>query len=130
MFKPLYQDYVAIARRRGKYVFMHSDGWIRDIIPDLVEIGVDALNAQLFCMDIEELGREFKGKMTFWGEIDRQYLLPYATPEEIRAAVRKIKDYLYQDGGIIAQCEFSVGAKPENVAAVFLAWEELQDSLT
>jgi hypothetical protein len=129
MFKPLYEDYVDIARRQGKYIFMHSDGYIMDIIPDLVEMGVDALNSQLFCMNIEELGRRFKGTMTFWGEIDRQYLLPYGTTEEVRAAVRKVKDSLYQDGGVIAQCEFDVGAKPENVAAVFLAWEELSYSL-
>ncbi len=125
IFKPLYIDYVNIAHRRGKYIFMHSDGYIRDIIPDLVEIGVDALNSQLFCMDIEELGRRFKGRMTFWGEIDRQYLLPFGTTEEVRAAVKKVKDSLYRDGGVIAQCEFGVGAKPENVAAVFSAWEEL-----
>lgn len=86
MFKPLYQDYVDIAHRQGKYIFMHSDGYIMDIIPDLVEMGVDALNSQLFCMDIAELGRRFKSKMTFWGEIDRHYLLPYGTTEEIRPA--------------------------------------------
>jgi uroporphyrinogen decarboxylase len=128
MFRPLYQDYVDIARRRGKYIFMHSDGWIMDILPDLVEIGVDALNAQLFCMNIEELGRRFKGKMTFWGEIDRQYLLSFGKTEEVRAAVKRVKESLYQDGGIIAQCEFGAGARPENVAAVFLAWEEFQAS--
>lgn len=125
IFKPLYKDYIDIAHRRGKYIFMHSDGYIMDIIPDLVEIGVDALNSQLFCMDIEELGKRFRGMITFWGEIDRQYLLAFGTTEEVRAAVKKVKDSLYRDGGVIAQCEFGVGARPENVAAVFLAWENL-----
>jgi hypothetical protein len=45
IFKPFYREYVQVARRHGKFVFMHSDGRIIDIIPDLIEIGVDALNS-------------------------------------------------------------------------------------
>lgn len=123
IFKPLYEEYIDIAHCHGKYVFMHSDGYIVDIFPDLLEIGVDALNCQLFCMDIEELGRNYGGKLTFWGEIDRQYLLPFGTPAEIAAAVKKVRDCLYRQGGVIAQCEFGVGARPENIRAVFEAWE-------
>lgn len=125
MFKPLYQSYIDIGHRYGKYVFMHSDGYIAEILPDLVELGLDALNSQLFCLDIEELGRSYGGKLTFWGEIDRQLLLPFGTPAEIEAAVRKVHDCLYREGGVIAQCEFGVGAKPENVRAVFEAWERI-----
>ena len=122
MFKPLYQEYVEIAHRSGKAMFMHSDGYITDIIPDLVEIGVDALNSQVFCMDIERLGSLFRGKITFWGEIDRQHILPYGTPEEVRAAVGRVWSSLYDHGGVIAQCEFGIGAKPENVRLVFETW--------
>jgi uroporphyrinogen decarboxylase len=124
LFKPLYRDYVALAHRHGKYAFMHSDGHIAAILPDLVEIGLDALNAQLFTMDIEAIGREFAGKLTFWGEVDRQHLLPYGTPAEVRAAVGRVRRALWRDGGAIAQCEFGIGARPENVAAVFAAWDE------
>jgi hypothetical protein len=122
LFKPLYREYVEIAHRSGKAMFMHSDGYIMDIIPDLVEIGVDALNSQIFCMDIESLGELFRGKITFWGEIDRQHILPYGTPEEVRAAVRSVWSALYDHGGVIAQCEFGIGAKPENVRLVFETW--------
>ena len=62
MFKPLYADYCRVTKAVGKYFFMHSDGNISSIYPDLIEIGVDALNSQLFCMDIEELARLYKGK--------------------------------------------------------------------
>ncbi len=123
MFKPLYRDYAEIARRSGKRLFMHTDGNVTEILPDLVEIGVDALNSQLFCMDIEDLGRRFGGRITFWGEIDRQRLLPFGTPGEVRDAVDRVAAALYRDGGAIAQCEFGVGARPENVAAVFEAWD-------
>jgi hypothetical protein len=128
IFKPLYADYIDLAHRYGKYAFMHSDGQISDIIPDLIELGLDALNSQLFCMNIEDLGRRFRGKITFWGEIDRQHLLSTATPEEIKDAVAKVRRALYREGGIIAQCEFGAGARPENVAAVFQAWEDANGS--
>jgi len=127
IFKPLYKDYIDLAHLHGKYIFMHSDGQIMDILPDLIELGLDALNSQLFCMDIEELGKRFGGKITFWGEIDRQYLLPYGSSEEIIASVRKVKDSLYQDGGVIAQCEFGIGAKPENVYLVFETWNNFSN---
>jgi uroporphyrinogen decarboxylase len=123
MFKPLYRDYVELAHRNGKYAFMHSDGHIEAILPDLVEIGLDALNAQLFTMDVAGIGRRFAGRLTFWGEVDRQRLLPYGTPEEVAAAVRTAGEALWRGGGIIAQCEFGIGARPENVAAVFEAWD-------
>ena len=81
IFKPLYADYCRILRKAGKFVFFHSDGNISSIYPDLVEIGIHAVNSQLFCMNIEELGVRHRGKVTFWGEIDRQHLLPFGTPE-------------------------------------------------
>ncbi len=124
LFKPIYKDYVDLAHQHGKYAFMHSDGYIADIIPDLIEIGVDALNSQLFCMDIEELGRRYAGKLTFWGEIDRQRLLAFAAPGEVAAAVQRVRNALYHQGGVIAQCEFGAGARPENVAQVFQSWNE------
>jgi uroporphyrinogen decarboxylase len=124
LFKPLYKDFIDLAHAHGKYAFMHSDGYIQDILPDLVEMGLDALNSQLFCMDIGEIGRQFKGKLTFWGEIDRQHLLPYGTIEDIYGAVLRVKNALSANGGVIAQCEFGAGARPENVVAMFEAWEE------
>jgi len=125
VFKPLYRDYAEIAHRNGKYAFMHSDGYITDILPDLIEIGVDALNSQVFCMDVGELGRRFAGKITFWGEVDRQRLLPYGTPADVAGAVRAAAGALWRGGGAVAQCEFGIGARPENVAAVFEAWNKI-----
>lgn len=124
-FKPLYRDYSEIAKKYGKYIFMHSDGNITEIIPDLIEIGIDALNSQLFCMNIEELGKKFSGRITFWGEIDRQHLLPEGTKDEIESAVRFIFSNLYSGGGIIGQCEFGPAANPENVFQVFKCWDNI-----
>ena len=124
IFKPRYAEYAAIARKYNKKIFMHSDGNILHIIPDLIEIGIDALNSQIFCIGLENLA-QFKGKITFWGEIDRQGILPFGTTEDVKKAVNTIKDLLWNNGGVIAQCDFGIGVKPENVLAVFETWEEL-----
>ncbi|MEN8194105.1 MAG: uroporphyrinogen decarboxylase family protein [Bacteroidota bacterium] len=124
IFKPLYQEYVNVAHNNNKYIFMHSDGNILSIIPDLIEIGVDALNSQIFAMGLNNLNK-FKGKITFWGEVDRQHMLPNFSAKEIEYGVKEIFHTLYTDGGIIGQCEFGPGAKPENVYTVFDTWKKI-----
>jgi uroporphyrinogen decarboxylase len=122
-FKPLYAEYARIIRAGGKFVFFHSDGNIESIIPDLVEIGVHALNSQLFCMDIEGVAQRHKGRITFWGELDRQRALPFGTPDDVRAAVRRVRAALDDgSGGVVAQCEWGIRDPYENVAAVFDEW--------
>ena len=108
---------------------MHSDGYIFYIYADLIELGLDAINSQLFIMDIENIGTQFGGQITFWGEIDRQHLLPKGTTEDIAGAVQRVKSALYKNGGVIAQCEFGPGAKPENVYAVFKCWGRQSNDL-
>ncbi len=126
LFKPLYRDYCEIGKAHGKFMFMHSDGYITDIYPDLIEIGVDVLNSQLFCMDLEELARIAKGKITFWGEIDRQHILRSPNPRDGRNAVREVAKHLYDpSGGIIAQCELGAGTNPDTAYAVFDEWEKV-----
>jgi len=129
IFKPMYREYVEIARHYGKYVFMHSDGYIMDIIPDLIEIGIDALNSQIFCMGVRELGELCRGEITFWGEIDRQQLLSCGSREDIVQAVHEVWYGLYAEGGVIAQCEFGLEAKPENIFTVFETWDSLSESM-
>ena len=124
VFKPMYKYYVAIAHSHGKRIFMHSDGYTLDIIPHMIDLGIDAANLQLFCIGLDKL-EQFRGKLTFCGEIDRQHLLPYATPAQIEQAVVSVKDALWANGGCIAQCEFVAGANPENVYKVFETWQRI-----
>ena len=125
IFKPIYREYCDIIRGAGKKVLFHSDGYITDIFEDLIEIGVDAVNSQLFCMDIEEIGRRFKGRITFWGEIDRQHVLPFGTVEQVRQAVRRVRLALEDPaGGMIAQCQWGPKNPPANIRTVYEAWQE------
>ncbi len=123
VFKPLYKNYSDIIRENGKYVFFHSDGHIEAIYDDLIEVGVNAVNSQLFCMDIESLGDRYKGRVTFWGEIDRQYVMPFGKPGDVREAVGRVRKSLDDGtGGVIAQCEWGKDNSRENVEAVFDSW--------
>ena len=125
IFKPLYKQYNDMIHKAGKKVFFHSDGHIAAIYPDLIEIGVDAQNSQLFCMDMEELGRKYRGKITFWGEIDRQHVMPTNDVPTVQAAVRRVRKALDDGrGGVIAQCEWGKNVNREAVEAVYATWDE------
>ncbi|UCG16124.1 MAG: hypothetical protein JSV19_12595 [Phycisphaerales bacterium] len=129
LFKPLYAEYVKRIHAAGKFAFMHTDGYVFDIYEDLIEIGVDAINSQLFCMNIEEIGRRFRGRITFWGEIDQQHTLSFGSSEETRDAVRRVARALYDgSGGVIAQCWFGLNVRSENVRAVFDEWNRVSDA--
>jgi hypothetical protein len=126
LFKPLYRDYCDLAHAHGKFIFMHSDGYILDIYEDLIELGVDAINSQLFCMDWSKVAEIARGRIAFWGEIDRQQILPSCDPSVGRAAVRDLAEHLWDPaGGMIAQLEFGLGANPETVWAVYEEWESV-----
>ncbi|GHU63240.1 uroporphyrinogen decarboxylase [Clostridia bacterium] len=127
-FKPLYRDYSNIAHKYGKKLFFHSDGFTLDIIPHLIDLGFDAVNLQIFCIGLENI-EQFKGKITFWGEIDRQHLLPRGSLSDIDAAVRSVRAAIWDNGGAIAQCEFGIDANIDNVRQVFKTWSDTTPNL-
>jgi uroporphyrinogen decarboxylase len=125
LFKPLYKEYCDMIHSAGKFAFFHTDGNTESIFGDLVEVGMDAINSQLFVMDIEELSRKYKGKVTFWGEVDRQHALPFGTKEEVQRAVRRVKEVLDDGtGGVIAQCEWGKQNPRQNIETVFETWQD------
>jgi hypothetical protein len=125
LFKPLYRNYCDLIHSYNKFVFFHSDGFIEPIFGDFIELGVDAINSQLFTMNIESLGEKYAGRITFWGEIDRQHVLPFASKGQVREAVRRVSSALQDEtGGVIGQCEWGKNVSAENIAAVFEAWNE------
>ncbi len=75
-------------------------------------------------MGVENL-KPFAGRITFWGEIDRQWLLPHGTPADIDRAVRQVYEHLWRNGGCFAQCEFGAGARRENVRQVYASWDQV-----
>jgi hypothetical protein len=73
-------------KNKGLHVWYHSDGHILEIIPDLIELGVDVLNCQASVMDFKQLNN-FAGKIAFRTDIDRQKVLPFVSPGEVKEYV-------------------------------------------
>ena len=97
--KPRLARLFAPFREAGLPVILHSDGDIRAILPDLVEIGVTTLNpVQPEVLDHEWLFREFGDRLSFYGGISTQRVLPRGTAAEIRAATEACIRCLAPDG--------------------------------
>jgi uroporphyrinogen decarboxylase len=116
------------ARSRAK-LFLHSCGAVREVIPDLIEIGLDILNpvqVSAAGMDSAELKREFGKDLVFWGGgVDTQRVLPYGTPEDVRAEVRRRLEDLSPEGGFVFNPVHNIQSDvpTENLQAM---WETLQ----
>ncbi len=122
VFKPAYKVLIDMAKAKGKYVFFHSDGNTLKLYDEFIDIGVDALNSQVWCIGLENLTR-YAGKICFWGELSRQTTLPFGSPEDIYAAAAQMKKYLtHNGGGLIGQSELDAVMPFENVQAFFDAW--------
>ncbi len=79
----------------------HSDGVIYDIIPELIDIGVDILNpVQPECVDPVRLKKEYGDRLSFWGTIGTQTTMPFDTPDRVRDTVRRMIDTVGAGGGL------------------------------
>lgn len=105
-------------------IFMHCCGGIYELIPSLIEAGVDILNpvqTSAAGMDPATLKREFGRDLTFWGGgSDTQYLLPSGTPEQVRDDVRRRLEIFMPGGGYVWNQVHNVLADvpAENVVAM------------
>ena len=123
-FIPRMKRMIDLAHQAGAYAFFHSDGAIREIIPDMIEAGIDVLNPiQWRCkrMDREELKRDFGDQVIFHGGVDNQYTLAFGSVEEVREEVMYNIQVLGEGGGyILAPCHnIQAVSPPENVVAMY-----------
>ena len=124
-FKPVYQKMFARVKEKGLDVHFHSDGYIMDIIPDLLELGVDVLNCQESLIGVDELGRQFAGKICFQTNLDQQRIMPFASPDQVRAHILYVFDKLARlNGGLIASAEIGPDIPPENIRIMFKTFME------
>jgi uroporphyrinogen decarboxylase len=113
----------------GSYVFHHSDGSVREILPDMIRAGIDVLNpVQWRCQGMEREGLkvDFGDKLVFHGAMDNQHTLPFGTVEDVRQEVRDNLRILGRGGGyILAPCHNIQANTPmENVVAMYEAGYE------
>ncbi len=102
-YKPCYREIFDIIHAKGLDVWMHTDGNVTEIIPDLIQIGLDVLNpVQPSAMDIQYLSREFGNDLSFFGGIDVQTFLPKGTPQIVDQEIKHLIETLGRpDGGYI-----------------------------
>jgi len=108
----------------GACVMTHSDGAVRKVIPELIEIGMDVLNpVQWRCkgMDREGLKRDFGNKIVFHGAMDNQQTMPFGSPQDVRHEVLDNLRILGKGGGyILAPCHNLQAVTPvENILAMY-----------
>ncbi len=123
MFRPLYRQYCDILHAKDKFVFFQSNGHILDIFGDLIKTGIDAIHSQTHLMDIERLAKRYRGRVTFWGEMDPARFRNPGKTEEFRDAVLAVRRALdYGSGGVIAQCLWEPDVRIQTIAAFFEQW--------
>lgn len=137
---PMYRELVKPRQKRtfdffreraDAKLFYHCDGAVYPLIPDFIEIGVEALNPiQLNAAgmgDTKRLKAEFGEKLTFWGAIDTQRVLPSGTPKDVREEVRLRIGDLAPGGGYVVCAVHNIQPEvpPENVVAMFDAAYDL-----
>jgi uroporphyrinogen decarboxylase len=122
------RKFVKQAQSYGLRVMHHSCGAIREIIPDLIELGVDSIHpiqALAAGMEPQSLKDEFGSKICFCGGVDAQDLLVNGTPEQVRENVRKLKE-IFPTGLIVSPSHEAIlpDIAPANIKALFDAIHE------
>jgi uroporphyrinogen decarboxylase len=111
-------------------LFFHSDGNVRPILPDLIEIGIDILNPVHITatgMEPAALKRDFGADVCFWGGgVETQNVLPFGSPQEVRDNVRRNVEALAPGGGYVFNTIHNIQADvpPQNVVAMIEALRE------
>lgn len=120
------QIFSFIKKRTDAKLYLHSCGAIYEFIPDIIECGVDVLNpVQVSAkgMDTKRFKQEFGDRLSFWGAIDTQRILPFGTPGDVEEEVkRRIYDLASGGGYVLAPVHnIQANVPPENIVAMFEA---------
>jgi uroporphyrinogen decarboxylase len=125
LIKPHHAAIIELIKRvTGASVMFHTCGAVRDLIPDFIEIGVDALNpVQVSAAgmgDTAALKRDFGADLAFWGAIDTQHVLPFGSTEDVREEVRRRIGDLAAGGGFVLAAVHDIqdDVPPENLLAM------------
>jgi len=111
-------------------VLLHSCGSVRELIPDLIETGIDALNpvqVSAAGMDSKELKKEFGNELCFWGGgVETQNILPHGSVQEVKDEVKRRIDDLAPGGGFVFAAVHNIqpDVPPENLRAMVEAFQE------
>ncbi len=109
--KPALNKMYSHIKSKGRYLCQHSCGDIEEVFPDLIELGLDIYNTfQPEIYDIEKVKKEFGDRLSFYGGVSTQTVLPFGTPDEVREQTRKMLTVMGKDGGYICAPTHSMPA--------------------
>ncbi len=106
---------------KGLFVLQHSCGDCHELFPELIEIGLDCYQTfQPEVYDIRKMKELYGDKLSFWGGISTQQVLPFVTPEEVKAETIRIYETLHENGGLIIAPTHALAfdVPPENIMAM------------
>lgn len=125
--KPCYKKMYDMVHAANKLVYMHTDGMIYEIMPDLAECGVNMINPQFRANGLDNLVRVCKGKIPINLDLDRQ-MFPFCSPKDIDDHIRECVEALYlPEGGLGLNVEISPDIPLENVEAILKAIRKYRD---
>lgn len=121
--KPCFARLYGMARDAGHWVYMHSDGHFHEVIPDLIECGVNVVNPQFRANGLDDLARVCKHKVCVDLDLDRQ-MMPFCTPGDIDAHIRQAVEALGSPaGGLWLKGECGPDVPLANIEAICQAME-------
>lgn len=123
---PGYKRMFEAARKSGARAFLHSDGCILEAIPALIDCGLDVINPQVAANTLDGIARVIKGRLAIHLDLDRQHVLPWGTPRQVRAhiieAVEKLGD---ASGGLSLSAEFQPTVPLSNIEATLQTFDQV-----
>jgi uroporphyrinogen decarboxylase len=122
--KPTYERLVSPSREAGCVIHMHSDGDIRELADDLLDVGIDVINLQDLVNGIDWIETRLRGRVCIDLDIDRQSITRFGKPDQIddhiRNAVHKLGS---REGGLMLKYDLYPGVPLENIGALMDAME-------
>ena len=99
-------------------IFMHCCGKVEDVIDDFIDAGVEVLNPiQPECNNLEMIFSKYNDRLSFWGGIGVQSVMPHGTPDEVRAKVQETNELLGKEGGFLLA--------PAHILDPAIKWENI-----
>ena len=127
--KPGFADYIALIKRHNALAMHHTCGSVAEIIPDMIECGLDILQSiqpEATGMSLAALKRRFGGQLCFQGGVSIQKTMPYGSPADVRREVARLAEASRPDGGYIFCTSHNIQADTPiaNIVALMDAYLE------
>jgi len=124
-FKPGYTKMYALCKQYGALTTQHSDGYTVDLWDEFLEAGLTAFNMQVNCVGVEQIEKRLKGRMCIIADIDRQHIIPFGRPDDVRAHIAEVVTRLGSpEGGLILRIDVYPDVQLANIQALMKAVDD------